>query len=91
MSEENKFRSITDNLSTNVRKRSQVDEWAMRGIEAKRDEILAAFRNEAHCEPSEAVLVMERTKRGVRLYFRRQRESDHLADFLLSDKEMDGQ
>ena len=91
MSEENKFRSITDNLGTNVRIRPQVDEWAMRGIEAKRDVILEAFRNEAHCEPSEAVLVMERTKRGVRLFYRRQRESDHLADFLLTNKEMDGE
>ena len=91
MSEENKYNKIISNLHDNVRVRPQVDEWAMRGIEAKRDVILEAFRNEAHCEPSEAVLVMERTKRGVRLYFRRQRESDHLVDFLLTERETDGQ
>ena len=88
MSEETKYNKVLENLHENVRKRPQVDEWAMRGIEAKREEILTAFRKEAHCEPSEAVLVMERTKKGVRLFYRRQKESDHLADFLLSEDEV---
>jgi hypothetical protein len=90
MSEETKFKAITDNLGTNVRIRPKVDEWAMKGIMAKREEILTAFRQEAGCEPSEAILTVTRTKHGIRMAYLRQRASDHIKEFLAKEVEEAG-
>jgi len=85
MTDEKKFDGVLSNLHDNVKVKPRVDQWIMDQIMEKRDEILAAFRKEAGCEPSEAILVLERVvtygddglpHEGIKLELRRQRPSD---------------
>lgn len=80
MNDESKFEKVTDNLHTNVKVKPQVDAWIMQALMKRKGEILNTFLAEVGCNPSEAILCLERTRKGFRIFLRRQRESDHIPE-----------